>query len=215
MGLDIYHFKAVLDPALSNDSQHPIFYADELPPHAFTDFGFDQYVQDVPDTETVHTVEFFADEHSHRHAEARRISDGSDIRTVTSMIGTPESHEQDLRDLERRLGLDPTQSIRYGAGISSLTGPSYHSTHVAYMKPTLRKGIYTTEVGYQRKGMADGFYEYFGELMREYYVFVRSEDFEAVEQSIAPELPESTRAAIHENFTKSYEPGRSILYMSW
>lgn len=214
MGLDIYHLKAVPDVVPSNEDQHRILYTDELPPEAFTDFGFDRYVRDVPDTELVHTVEFVADENTRRHAETRRKNEGSDPRTITYLIGSPDSHETDLRDVERRLGLARAQSVRYETKLSSPAGFSYSSSHVAYSKPILRKGIYTTEVGYQRKGMTAGFDDYFDALLPDYYVFVRAEDFRAVTRNIAPELPAPTRSAIHENFAESYEPGRSLLVIS-
>lgn len=212
MGLDLYHFKAVLDPALAAGSQHPCFYIDELAPEAFTEFGFDRYVQDVPDTEIVHTVQFLADEDARRYAQASSEKNGTDTRSITDIVETPESHDSDLRDLERRLGLDREQSCRFNTQTSG-AGFSYRATLVMYSKPILQKGIYTAEVGYQRKGMTDSFYEGFG--ARPGYAFVRPDDFQVVERCIEPDLPESARAAIRESFTRSYEPGRSLLYMSW
>ncbi|MFI6866240.1 hypothetical protein [Nocardia sp. NPDC050406] len=212
MGLDLYHFKAVLDPALSLGSQHPWFFVEELAPEAFTEFGFDRYVQDVPDSETLHTVQFFANEDARRYAQARAEKEGTDPGSVTYLIGTPESRAADLSDLERRLDLDRDQSCRFDTQTRA-QGFAYSATLVTYSKPILRDGIYTAEVGYQRKGMTHGFYEYFS--ARPAYVYVRPEDFQVVEQNMAPDLSEPVQLAIREKFTRSYEPGRSLLYYSW
>lgn len=87
--------------------------------------------------------------------------------------------------------------------------PLYFGTVASYSRQITIKGAYYTEVGYQRKGMGAPFYE---DYRGEYYA--QRERFLALPRYLDDDDRPELLPNLLRNFVESYEPGRSILWVS-
>jgi hypothetical protein len=86
---------------------------------------------------------------------------------------------------------------------------------ISYPVPADFRGLYAEAVGYQRKGMTQGFYDEF-DSPRPYVL--RSDVLRAagfLELSAAPEKNEERRAYFHDQFLAGFEEGTSIFRVSY
>jgi hypothetical protein len=205
MGLDLLHYKAVATPVDRSD----YFTIGEFPPEAFSDYGFDRYIQPVPSLCTLHTVEFLEDEATLAYVQSQPDTYGHPADKSTYWVGTPQSRHAELRALERRLGLLPEQASCLRSAVLA-QGRRYHQTTLSYYKDTEEPGLYFVEAGYQRKGMANEFYEYFSG--RE--IFVRPKDFAVLESFLDPDQAERLLPNLRAQFIENFELGSSFLWVS-
>ena len=206
MGLDLSHCKAVITPV----DPHEYYYAEDFPPEAFAGYGFERYLQAVPSWRGVYCANFFDDEIS---LELERIRSEKEGGTVPESywLGTPEANDDALRDIERRLNLDRRDASRLTSSTKH-EGREYRSTSLWYSERIMVPGIYCVDAGYQRKGMGDAFYEYFGGRRCDF--FVREEDFRVLEGSLDPDYRDELLPNLRANFIDNYERGRSFLFVS-
>ncbi|MEV6771097.1 hypothetical protein AB0N05_21005 [Nocardia sp. NPDC051030] len=146
------------------------------------------------------------DEQTRAFAESAHRGDKSGH---TYLVGTPETDATRLRGLEQQLGMGHCE--RRKSVIDFVTGPgAYDSINLSYYEPVIIPVIHIVDAGYQRKGMASGFYDHFRNLGH----YVREEDFRMLEEFADPDYFDTT-ANIRKNFLENYERGRSILTSWW
>lgn len=205
MGLDLYHEKAVMVPVDPED-----YYAAEiLPPEAYEEYGFGRYLQDVPAWRALHMACFYDDEALLEHERAK-FANSEEAARYSYWIGTPESNDDALRDLERRLGVARADATRFETWHGDKL--TYRSMTLSYSEATTQSGIYYVEVGYQRKGMVRAFYDHFRNEAQD--VFVREQVFRMLDGFLDPDDRDELLPNLRENFIDSYERGASFLYVS-
>lgn len=208
MGLDLCHYKALMEAAPDPGDEYMLFPPEELPPGALDQYGFDRYVRDHRIPQIVHFAYFYRHEGSARRDNPFPWSiDGPD--DTSKWIGTPESNERALGELEQRLGLDRSRAtlsekvVRRGAIL-------YRRTTLSYWGYVIERGVFVVEVGYQRKGMSESFYEHFDGRGG---IFFAEEDFRVLEDCLIPERRDELMPNLRANFIDNYERGRSLLYL--
>lgn len=93
--------------------------------------------------------------------------------------------------------------------------PPIQVLRISYRVPADYHGLYAEEVGYQRKGMTQGFYDEFGSP-RPYVL--RSDVLRAarfLELSSTPEKDDERRAYFQDQFIAGFEEGASIFHVSY
>lgn len=238
MGLDLMHYKTVMTPEeyqpwSTPDGLFQQYGVEDFPAEAFSEYGFERHVQSLAVPQNIHFANFYENDEA-RAYDRKRHSRMSDSERDSYWLGTPETNDDALRELENRLGLDRSWStlsetmvkhadldrrLERGQSLASMPlslmqsgARRYRRTVLRYHGMVVERGIFAVEVGYQRKGMTHAFYEYFDGKGRA--IFVCEEEFKSLEGFLCEEMRDEPLPNLRANFIDNYERGRSFLYVS-
>lgn len=207
MGLDLCHLKAVDKPVDPDDYLELEFFSGE----AFDEYGFAPYVRDIPTIRGVHTARFCDTSVAYESALSRHSTSGYGDR-ATYFLGSPDEGQSELRALEERLGLSPSQASPSATTTCTWLqdGVEHRSRDVSYYEPTTVKGIYFIKVGYQRKWMYNNFYEDY----LSFHAYLEYGRFANLRGYLWEDAPPEVVQNLNDAFVQNYERGRSMLFFT-
>jgi hypothetical protein len=201
MSFDLYHCKAVYEPV----DLEQFFTIDHFPKEAFSEYGFERFVRDVPRTEVIHTVHFLPDHDA--WVQARRQAESGARDRVSFLLGTPQSCDAALKEIEAEFGLTRAEAW-FSNTRRSHNGRHLRECFALYSRSVAQKGIYYVEQAQLGGGIKDDVYQ---KYQRD--IFVDEPSFQTLPHYLEPsEAP--PRLGVNPADLGSYVRGSSFLWVA-
>lgn len=207
MGLDITHMKITTSPTSSS-----IFILKDELTHSLVDSD----VNSIPfQTKVVHgTWEYIAIFENEAdlilaQSEINSFSDGYCLYHLFLTQGTADLKEQ-IKALEDKMQLNQLIKKEEPTTVH-INGKSVSFLSISYEGMLEKEGVFVKEAGYQRKGMANGFSNFY---QNDSY-YQQKENFEKLLEFRTSESQALDAQNIETNFIENYEAGKSLLGISW
>ncbi len=212
MGLDISHLQLSLTPNENNDFLNiDDWDADCNVPLE----NYSKYITTIDDLEFNKTLAIFKNEADFEML--KKANRYEDLGYLKVFIGEQTDHlRYDVSKYATKHKLDKLEKIVL---ITEQEGIKYHT--ISFGEAIKVQGVYyKDDVGYQRKGMSNLFYDHFKKNM----LWGRKEDFELAYTCVADEWylkhwgaanVAEMRANFKENFVDKFEFGKSLLCVSF
>ena len=124
---------------------------------------------------------------------------------------TDEFFEEKIKKFEIEKGINNFNKTQNSIEIKLNDTRKIQFTGICYEGVLNRKVAYLKEVGYQRKGMGNGFSEYF----KNDSFYCEQKSFEKLLDFNSSKNHMYEKGNIENNFIKNYTQGKSILMISW
>lgn len=212
MGLDVSHVQLTLT---SNDN-HRFFYLDDWESGCNVPLkNYSKYITTIDDLDFNKVLAIIENEEEYEKTKKRDWFAAMDYLNV--FIGElNHTMEEQIATFISSQKLDKLETSRL---IFECDGLKYQT--IAFGEPIKVQGVYyTDDIGYQRKGMSNAFYETF----KEYMLWGNKEDFELAYTCVGDEwyLKNWGERAVSEmredfkaNFIDKFEFGKSLLVVSF
>jgi len=209
MGLDITHWK--ISSEKTNSSQMFLKEEIELGVRDINRFSEEVYTNSLV-TGFWEFVAVFENEQDLQSSksELEELNDGyRHFKLVVSK--TDDLFEEKIKKFEIEKGINNFNKTHNNIEVKLNDTRKIQFTGICYEGDLNRKVVYLKEVGYQRKGMGNGFSEYF----KNDSFYCEQKSFEKLLDFNSPKNHIYEKGNIENNFIKNYSQGKSILMISW